>query len=231
MIEKAGAGDGVGLFKIVGKKNAVEERTPAISLQFLCRIENVLQSLLAASRDDEHAKPALANVLKLIVQSDFSFPTVGVALRTHGFRRVIEFNDEIEGATSGCHQSKCAVRPDRLVANPEPATVLSTEVGHSNSVTLGADDRVDDEIGQAPRVVLVRDADFIQVTFRRRPCALTVENAETGKRELEIGRRSAGRRGRIQRLLDPASSSQFMHAFPDAPQTPERLLKRRAELQ
>ena len=188
MIEKASAGGVVGLLKIVGKKDAVKERTPTISLQFLCCIENVLQSLLAASRDDEHAKPALATVLKLIVEPNSSFPTVGVPLRTHGFRLVIKFDDEVEGVTSRGDQAKCAVRPDRLVADRESATVLSTEVGHSNTVTLGADDRVHDEVCQAPRVVLVRDADFTQVPFRCRPCVLTVENAEAGKSELEIGR-------------------------------------------
>lgn len=188
VIEKTGGFHSVGFCQEIGEVDTVKKRAPTISLQRLGRIEDVIEALGTPGRDDQNSEASFTDVLKLVVELDSSLPAIGVSLRSHRFRRIIDFDDEVVRVTSGHNQPECTVREQGFVADGKPNSVLSAEVRHSNVMSVRADDRVDDEIGETPRVVLVQDADFVEISLRRWLFVASVQDAVAGERQLVIGR-------------------------------------------
>src|SRR5437588_5172933 len=80
LVKETWGEDRVGLAKVIVERHAVEERALRVFDDLSRRNEDVVQPI-AAGRNDQHAKAALADILVLVVESNFAVPTVDVRRR------------------------------------------------------------------------------------------------------------------------------------------------------
>ena len=159
VVAEAGIAKGVRLGEVVGQSNGVKERTLRVGGVLGGQREDRLEAAGAASRDDQDAEAiGIIAVLKKVVEPDLLLPRVGVLLRPHALGAPVKLDEKVELLAAGRVQFKGAVGAKKNVgADTKLERVLAVEVRQSDGAPMGGDERMDDEVGQAVRVVMVRD--------------------------------------------------------------------------
>ena len=169
VVAETGMPDRIGLAEIVVEVDGIEERPPRVAGVLGRNGQDVVQSLPAPRRDDQHPETVRRSlVLQLLVQANLPLPTVGVLVGADSLRAVVQFDEEIELLPVTGVQLEGAIGKQVLLGNLEPQGVLPGELLHFDALPMGGDQRMDDELGEAVRVVLVGEGDFVEVPLRRR---------------------------------------------------------------
>ena len=170
----------IGLAEIVVEMDGVEERPPGIA-GVLGRQGRIWSEPLAASRrNDQHAKSVrVVSVLQLFVQADLPLPTVGVLVGSDPLGAVVQFDEEVELLPVGRVEFEGAVGKEVLLADWSRRVFSREKFVQGDAPAMGGDDGMDDELGQAVRVVVMGNADLGEVPLRGRLGVLAVEQAVT----------------------------------------------------
>ena len=109
------------------------------------------------------------------------------------------------------------IRKKVVLRNFQAEGVFAREVLHGDAHTMRRDGRMDDELGEPMRMVLVGNPDFTEVTPGRRLSLFAVEQAIAKKGQFRVVRGSAAAGGGEDPASDPAGLGQFLESLLHAP--------------
>lgn len=99
-----------------------------------------------------------------VVASEFAFDGFDVLRRTNSFGAVVEFDDEIERSAVGREKLEGTVGKEHRAAGFQADGILASEVTHFDAQPMCADKRLNDEISETHRVMVMADPDLFKVT-------------------------------------------------------------------
>ncbi len=193
VVAKTGIVKCVWLGEVIGQGNGVEKRTLGVGGVLGSQHKDGLETVRAASRDDQDAETiGIVVVLENVVKLDLLLPRIGVLVRPDTLSTAIKLDEEVELLAAGRVQFKGTIGTKKNIgADAKLERVLAVEMYQAYGPPASGDKGMDDEVGQAVRVVMVPNGYFGEVPLGGRNGMLAVEEPKAEGRQPVIVRRTA----------------------------------------